>query len=483
MAVSTGLNEKSALGIVRVSGFQNLDFLKSLTNRKGSIEPRKAYFTRFFDSEGQVLDEGIFLYFKGPHSFTGENVIEFNLHGNPLLLERFVDHLVGAYGFKRAKPGEFSYRAMCNNKLNLTQIEGLDLLLNANSGFGLKAGTELLHNELFKEYGKLKALFLEMKASLELLIDFAEDVGEDEIISKLNRDMKSFKVAIGKLKSRTQGRLNDVLAPSVGLFGQTNAGKSTFFNKLYGDRRAIVSNVHGTTRDYISETIQIEGQPFKLVDTAGLRETTESVESAGINRSLELLESTFFKVLLINPFDEFSLDLPRGIDCIVLTHADVDGFIEASKPFLKDTKINVFASGGSIGAENFGPIGPNSKSGPTGAKQDSGSIGPVSKNGPIGAAISLDGPIGPGVSLETAILMRYQELISNNPIPIERHRHEISNIYDSFYELLSTYESSQDLAILSSVFNRLGSSLDQLIGVVSPQEVLDHIFENFCIGK
>ncbi len=478
VAISTGLGEKSALGIVRVSGCKDLSFLNHITKKPVSFSPapRKAYFSRFYDSKNDTLDEGLFIFFKGPESFTGEDTVEFNLHGNPLILNNFCQYLVSEFGFRLAEPGEFSFRALQNEKLNLTQIEGLDLILNANSGFGLKAGTELLNNDVFKSYKELKSLFLEIKMSLEILIDFSEDVGEEEIFKKLDGVHGRFSKLINKLFNRTQGNIEHLLSPSVSLFGATNAGKSTFFNMLLGDNRAIVSNIHGTTRDYISEFIYLNGTSFKLIDTAGLRVTHEEVETLGIERTYKINEESFFKIFVINPFDDLVDYEGLLFDAIVFTHADLPGvdkkIQEISKTLRGEYYLSSGPKSGPMGAENSGPIGPK-KNGPMGA----------TFSGSIGAAFKFDGPIGPETSLENKIFEKYQQLTSTNPIAISRHRDVITDIYETFNEYLSTYGETRDCAILSSYANRLGASLDELIGVVSPQEVLDSIFSNFCIGK
>lgn len=467
VAVSTSTSSKAALGIVRVSGFDNLDWLYKLTGKSQdkTINPRYAYFSSFQKEGGELIDEGIFTFFKGPKSFTGENLVEFSLHGNPLLLDQFVDYLHESFQFSRAKPGEFSFRALKNKKLNLTQVEGLDLILNANSAFGLKAGGQGLSNELYEDYLRLRSEFLEIRACIELLIDFAEDVGEEEIFQKMDRHLSVFKELIENLYKRSQGNLSHLLTPQVSLVGATNAGKSTLFNKLLNRERAIVSDIHGTTRDFISEYLYLDGHNFQIIDTAGLRETDEKIERVGIEQSLKINKDSFFKILVVNPFDEISFD-PEGItfDAIVFTHSDLDGFEEAKYKF------------------KSGPMGAILESGSIGAGVGNGPMGAIFESGPMGAKIE-SGPIGPTYSLEDYILMKYQELISKEPVPIKRHRYVISDIYDRFYEFSGTWYNTKDMAVISSLCSRVSVSIDELMGIVSSQEVLDHIFENFCIGK
>lgn len=493
VAVSTGTTEKSALGIIRLSGFKDLSFLPRLIKRKLSPESHKVYFSRFYGKDGSILDEGVLTYFKAPKSFTGENTLEITVHGNPFNLERIVQYLTEEFEFRPAEPGEFSYRALRNNKLNLTQVEGLDLLLNASSSFGLNAGLKALNNDLHESYMSLRHHLLELKASVELLIDFSEDVGEEEIWSKINQELYSLKKMVNSLKKRTEGNLSELLNPSISLIGPTNAGKSTFFNKLLGRNRAIVSDIHGTTRDFISEFIYIKGQAFNLIDTAGLRENAEEVERIGIKQSLEINKKSFFKVLVLNPFSPQSLDQKSlEIDALVLTHSDLPGFEVACESFSKQfPEIPIFKSGPIGAGEEVGPIGPVGNSGSIGAKNINGPIGADEKSGPMGAVL-LRGPIGPdkksgpmgaGESLEDFIFEEYQLLMEGNPIAIQRHRNVISAIYDKLNKIYREREHLSDAAILSHHINILAGLFDELVGIVSPQEVLDHIFANFCIGK
>ncbi len=485
VAVSTGTSEKSALGIIRISGFEDLDFIKNLFHRKREPKSHKAYYCRLFDDENDILDEGVFTYFKAPKSFTGENTLEITVHGNPFNLERIVSFIREKYGFRMAEPGEFSYRALKNNKLNLTQVEGLDVLLNASSAYALNSGLKALNNELHQSYMDLRSSLLELKASVELLIDFSEDVGEEGVLAKINKEFASVKALIDSLHDRTKGELSELLNPTVSLIGPTNAGKSTFFNKLLGKNRAIVSDIHGTTRDYISEYFYLDGQAFRLVDTAGLREGADDIEKVGIERSLEINKSSFFKVLVINPFEDLTDNKVNGlnVDAVVLTHSDLEGFKERVDSIYSKLPDTYFFESGPIGAsEKGGPIGPKSESGPMGAKSESGPIGAKFMSGPIGADTE-GGPIGPVSSLEELILSKYQVLTKSNPITIQRHRHVISSIYTELNKIYFDGLNLEDAAILSHHVNLLSGMMDELIGIVSPQEVLDHIFANFCIGK
>jgi len=469
VAISTAQNEKAGIGIIRISGFKDLSFLRKVSNLgEEIIKPRYAHFIKII-IESNFLDEGLCIFFPGPNSFTGENLFELQLHGNPLHLNRIVDNLVRLLGFRRAEPGEFSYRALKNNKMNLTQVEGLDLLLNSNSAFGLSAATESLNNELYKKYQALRGEFLELKACFELSIDFSEDVGEDEINLKFNKHLGLISKLIGELKLRCVSNLSDLLSPKIVLFGPTNAGKSTFFNMLLGFDRAIVSDVHGTTRDFVSETIFIKSLPFNLVDTAGIRETPNSIEKMGIERSVSLKDNAFFRIRVINPLlgiETYSSSLlGKEFDLTIFTHMDDTAFEASLGQFEQVLNGNCFGCG---------PIGPE-----VGAV--SGPIGPGYCVAPIGPGLEI-GPIGPVEVIFDQIHVKFQSLMDLNPIPFQRHVEAINDIYDKF-DILNRDLSCGDAAIIGSHINNMGLVVDELVGVISPQDVLDHIFANFCIGK
>ena len=505
VAVSTSTQSLSAIGIIRITGFTSTDFLTSLCSLK-LIKPRFAHYVSLKDGE-EILDDGILLFFPGPNSFTGENVIEFHVHGNPFNLERIVSLLISKYGFLKAFPGEFTYRALKNKKMNLTQVEGLDLLLNASSSFGLSKATKIMNNELFDEYTELRNIYISLRSAIELSIDFSDDVGDEEVIALIKRHTDAFEGCISNLFKRTQGDLNNLLSPKIGLYGNTNAGKSTLFNLMVGQDRAIVSDIHGTTRDFVSEYIYIDSQAYQLIDTAGLRESSDIIEIEGIKRGRKLIDSSFLKFFLINAATwdgEVSEIIPSAY---ILTHVDKvsESDIECLSALLVKLKKPVFISGPMGALSKLGPIGPVSEnSGPIGAKYYIGPMGPEVNynfgpmgpvlffNGPMGASFlkingptgaESSGPIEPPYTLNNMISDTYRHLAASNPIPLSRHRDLIGQIHDKFAAFKQNVFNNTDLGIVSHEINMLSISIDELLGVTSPDDVLDNIFSNFCIGK
>jgi tRNA modification GTPase len=524
IACSTGGLTNTAIAIIRISGnelhntlnpFFSIDF--------NSLKPRYAHFCKIVES-GKVVDEIVLTYFKGPNSYNGEDTFELSVHGNILNIKRIISLFTENTNIRTAHPGEFSYRALQNNKLTLNQVEGLDLLLNANSIFALDQGFSLLSGALQKDFKLLYDLFLEHKSTLELGFDFLEDIGEDQFNEKLRVSFNNLKRHIAKLYTHVQNSDNNLLNPEIAIIGLPNAGKSSLFNSFLDDERAIVSDIAGTTRDYISEKVKINDVIFTLIDTAGIRDTSDVIEGRGVEKALQLLSTSFFKLLLVNPFDDNSsyYEKLRGInfDLIAFSHKDQAGFSSAVINFTN--KYSYLAAGpiepsrsGPIEPSKSGPIEPTksgpiepSKSGPI-EPIKSGPIEPIkfgpiepSKSGPIEPIKSgpieptKSGPIEPlafnllgdfnaqKVELFDQVTAKYLKLLKFDPIMVNRQSDNIQSIYNNFSNYSSVFDSNfHDISIVASELNIVGHCISELIGIISPDDVLHNIFDNFCIGK
>lgn len=473
IACSTGTTENTAISVLRISGLKDLSQVQAFFKKDlSTLEPRTAYFLKLYEDD-DLLDEVVLIFFKGPNSYNGENIIEISAHGNPLNIKRIISAF-NKSGIRTAEPGEMTYRALRNKKLTMSQVEGLDTLLNANSFEMISQGLSNLGGSLQKEYLNLKDLYLNLKSSIEIMIDFSEDVGEEKSLENYKNSFSEFKTFVSSLKNRTLSPRSHLLKPKVVLLGITNAGKSTLFNEFIQEKRAIVSNIKGTTRDYISEYFFYSGSEYQVIDTAGIRESDDKIEMEGIKLSKQLYEDSFFKILVINPFLDDSEFVPAvKPDAVVFTHSDEDGFEEKLSKF-KDLGLNMpLYCTGSIGAEfKFGSIGADFKIGP---------IGPSSKTGPMGA--NLSGSIGPLGQIKEQIHNKYKELASVNPILPDRQRNNINNL-SSILDQISLESGQQfDPAIISNEINNLESPISALLGVTTADDVLNNIFSNFCIGK
>lgn len=493
IACSTGLQTNSAIGLIRISGFQDiLQFQKFFKFNLKKIQTRYSHFSALVDGDTTV-DEVVLTYFQAPNSYNGENILELGVHGNQINIQRIISLFTKSGLVRTAKEGEFSYRALKNKKLTLSQVEGLDLLLNASSSFMLDQGLQVLSGDLHNQYLGLHASFLKLKSSVEISIDFAEDVGEEQCEVLLREALAEFKKKVTSLWRRVQSDKSDLVNPSVSLVGQTNAGKSSLFNLLLSNDRSIVSDQAGTTRDYVSEYLTINGNSFRLVDTAGIRETDDHIEKIGIERALEISSTSFFKVLVVNPLqtkvEDYKSLKSEEFDLIIISHFDQlnDFNVEKFLTQLPNANCAIIADL-SMNTDFFDVV----KGGSIGPLSDSGSMGAdlnmsldKSKVGPMGAKSSTpSGPIEPLEStIESLIINKFNSLCSDNPLLVSRHRECVNNIYLSLKEFQALTENIDDIAIISSELNILEAKVSELLGIISPDDVLNNIFSNFCIGK
>jgi tRNA modification GTPase len=293
---------RGAVGIVRVSGKNIKGLIEALFSR--ALKPREATYTPFLDGQGQAIDQGLALFFPAPHSFTGEDVLELQAHGGPVVLQLLLARCLEAAaristgtdraclaGLRVALPGEFSERAFLNDKIDLAQAEAIADLIDASTEAAARSATRSLSGAFSQEINALRDALIHLRMLVEATLDFPEE--EIDFLKKAD--------AFGQL-SKLQQTLHDVQQRArqgallregikVVIAGQPNAGKSSLLNALAGAELAIVTPIAGTTRDKVQQTIQIEGVPVHVIDTAGLRESVDEVEKIGIERAWDAIES------------------------------------------------------------------------------------------------------------------------------------------------------------------------------------------------
>ncbi|MDJ0832595.1 MAG: tRNA uridine-5-carboxymethylaminomethyl(34) synthesis GTPase MnmE [Gammaproteobacteria bacterium] len=285
------------IGIIRLSGAQALSIAESLTRSRLSVG--KTQFRYFRDADGQVIDHGIVLYFQGPHSFTGEDVVELQGHGG-LVLQDMLLSRVHELGARLAHAGEYSERAFLNNKLDLAQAEAIADLIESGSQAAARAAMRSLQGMFSDQVHNLVNGIISLRSYVEAALDFAEE----EIDFLADTDIQQQLTALLEqnqqiLEQAEQGRiLNEGM--TLAIAGQPNAGKSSLLNYLAGYDAAIVTDIAGTTRDVIREHIALKGVPVKVIDTAGLRESSDPVEQEGVKRAWREIELADVVLLLID---------------------------------------------------------------------------------------------------------------------------------------------------------------------------------------
>ncbi|HWC78250.1 MAG TPA: tRNA uridine-5-carboxymethylaminomethyl(34) synthesis GTPase MnmE [Blastocatellia bacterium] len=301
---------RGGIGVVRLSGLCALD-IASLIFRAESespIEPNRARFGHLIQPEtGDSIDQIVLTWFKAPHSYTGEDVVELSCHGSPLILARVLD-VVLKLGARLAEPGEFTFRAFFNRRIDLAQAQAVRDLIDAQTEYQARVARRQLGGALSQQVTPLKEAMIEVVVHLETSLEFVEDEVTTEarsgLISRLDRVIEALEDAAG---SFAFGRyLKDGF--DLAIVGRPNVGKSSVFNRLIGADRAIVTEMPGTTRDALYEQMSISGVPVRLIDTAGIRETTDVVESIGIGRSRNAIADADVSLLVLDASESLTND-------------------------------------------------------------------------------------------------------------------------------------------------------------------------------
>jgi tRNA modification GTPase len=306
VALATPLG-RSGIAVIRLSGEAAHSIAQNLIGDKNyQFRPRYATLKKIKDSNSsEIIDEVIFTYFKSPQSFTGEDVVEISCHGSPVLIRQILD-LCLQYEARLAEPGEFSLRALMNGRMNLSQAEAIRDLIEARTSAAARQSIRQLRGELSEQLQPLKDELLSIIVILESALEFVEDDLPDVQIESIKERLVLLKQQFVKLASTFKAGKLLREGIKVALVGRPNVGKSSLFNSLLGQERAIVTSVAGTTRDTLHESLSISGIPVSLIDTAGLRDTNDVVERIGVERTKKTLADSDVAVVMLDSSDELS---------------------------------------------------------------------------------------------------------------------------------------------------------------------------------
>ncbi|VAW61978.1 tRNA-5-carboxymethylaminomethyl-2-thiouridine(34)synthesis protein MnmE [hydrothermal vent metagenome] len=288
---------RGGVGIVRVSGAKTREIAEKILNKTPTV--RKADYLNFNDSNGEAIDTGIALYFQKPHSFTGEDVLELQAHGGPVVLDMLLKRTL-ELGARPARAGEFTEQAFLNNKIDLAQAEAVSDLIEAESTQAARAALKSLQGEFSKNIHELVDKLIELRLYVEASLDFPEEEIDFLNDGKVEAKLKTIEEALQQVfQSARQGSLLREGMTLV-IAGRPNAGKSSLLNQLAGHESAIVTEIPGTTRDILREHIQLDGLVLHIIDTAGLRESDDPVEQEGIRRAWKEIEQADRILLLVD---------------------------------------------------------------------------------------------------------------------------------------------------------------------------------------
>lgn len=436
-AIATPIG-RGGVGIIRVSGPQSAAIAQAIVKKIPA--PRQAELRSFYNEKNEILDEGLALYFPQPHSFTGEDVLELQGHGGPLVMQMLLEAVLHQ-GARLAAPGEFTERAYLNGKLDLAQAEAVADLINASTQAAVMGATRSLQGVFSEKITLLSETILHLRLLVEASIDFSEEeidaLSETHLSKKIDNIQSQLAEILEKAK---QGQLlKDGM--SVAIVGQPNAGKSSLLNYLTQENTAIVTPIPGTTRDLVKATIQVEGVPVHLVDTAGIRENADEIEREGIARGQEQ-QRLVDKIILL--MDAAQTEKTVSEEEIVKTFGD--------KVIIVFNKIDLLAS--------------------LGSKQE--------------GAFYISAKTGEGVaSLLQALKASMGAMGNESSIFVSRQRHiqalnkALLHIKEAKNQLIKCKAFELAAEELRYAQDKLGS----IVGKVSSDELLGEIFSQFCIGK
>ncbi len=294
----------SSISIIRVSGGASLSIAKKIS-KLNDITPRYAHLTSLYNATDNLIDKAIMIYFSSPNSFTGEDIVEFQCHGGMIVAQEILDTII-SYGVRLAQPGEFSKRAFLNGKIDLSEAEAISKLIEAKSVDAAKILAKQMKGELREFVDISREALLKSLAYSEVIIDYSEEDIPDDIMNNIVTQLDGLIKQIEKIVDASHRRRGLIEGFKVAIIGKPNVGKSSLLNALLSYDRAIVSEIAGTTRDTIEEQVRIGSHIIRLVDTAGIRESEDTIEKIGIERSLSSVEDADVIIALFDssrPFD------------------------------------------------------------------------------------------------------------------------------------------------------------------------------------
>ncbi|HEX5801560.1 MAG TPA: tRNA uridine-5-carboxymethylaminomethyl(34) synthesis GTPase MnmE [Azospira sp.] len=430
---------RGGIGVVRVSGADLAPLALALTGKTPA--PRYATLADFRDEQGRAIDSGLLLYFPAPHSFTGDDVLELQGHGGPVVMQLLLARCL-ELGARLAEPGEFTRRAFDNDKLDLAQAEAVADLIDAATASAARSAVRSLQGEFSREVHALTEQLVELRALTEATLDFPDEeidfLQSADAFGRLARLGQRLAAVFDRAQ---QGRLLQG-GLHVVLVGQPNVGKSSLLNCLAGDDLAIVTPVAGTTRDALKSSIQIEGIPLHVIDTAGLRETEDEVEKIGIARTWREIERADVVLLLT--------DAQHGLGAA--ERAILDRLPPSLRRITVDNKIDLAGRP------------------------------PARTETADGVSVALSAKAGQGIDLLKAELLAVAGWHQAEDVFIARERH-LEALRAAAAHLAAAEAQLPQLELFAEEMRLAQQALNRITGEFSADDLLGEIFGRFCIGK
>lgn len=426
-ALSSG-HGKSGVAVIRISGDNLRDLFARLLGRS-NFDARRTYFTNLTDNAGDLIDQTILVFFAAPHSFTGTDVIEIYSHGAPAVINKIFDFL-STTGARMATRGEFSRRAFLNGKMDLADIDGLAALLDAQTERQRRAALQSMTGRDSRIYDTWRAQMVEIAAYAAAILDYADDELPTNIGEKIRDKTQNLYNEIDSAISRYAASRAIRSGFNITLAGNTNAGKSSLFNRLVGENRAIVSDTPGTTRDVVSCTLDIDGYMVNISDTAGLRDTDDAIEQIGIQRTNNEIKNAD---LILHVIDSQNSDFK--------VQSSNNEITVVNKSDLCDCKH----------------------------KND---------------AIYVSAKTGDGIdNLMIAIRRRITELVGTSESQLTVNARTRALLTDARTELRDAITAGDNYDMFAEHVRRAADAIGKILGTISAADVMDATFSQLCLGK
>lgn len=449
-AISTPRGE-GGIGIVRLSGKESLSILCEIFKPKSrrNVSELKSYtitYGHIYDGE-KLVDEVLVSVMKGPHTYTREDIVEINCHGGYIITEKVLE-LVLKKGAKLAEPGEFTRRAFLNGRLDLTQAESVIDIIHGKTEKSITLSLNQLRGDLKEQITVLKKLLLDVAAHVNVVLDYPEEGIDEPLPANLRGNLETVIAETSKLiASYDKGKMIKE-GVKTAIVGKPNVGKSSLLNSVLREERAIVTRIAGTTRDTIEEIVNIKGIPLVMIDTAGIRETDDEVENIGVQKSKSLIKNADLVL--------FVLDASRELDP---EDIEIYNTIESDKVIGILNKIDIERK---INIEQFTKV------------KKWIEISALEKIG----IEDLEDEI-----YEYVVSGQVEDSSEKLVITNVRHKSALEKTKKSIENILETIDMGYPMDLIAVDLNEALDSLSEVTGEISNEDLLDHIFSNFCVGK
>jgi tRNA modification GTPase len=450
-AISTPRGE-GGIGIVRISGSEAIEILAKIFKPKSNKEVKNLNnfsinYGKLYNENNEIVDEVLVSVMKGSKTYTAEDIVEINCHGGYLITEKVLE-LVLRFGARHAEQGEFTRRAFLNGRIDLTQAEAVMDLIHSKTDKSISLSLDQLRGDLKSQISHLKRLLLDVAAHVNVVLDYPEEGIDDPLPDNLVDNLKIVVSTTNELiLSYDKGKMIKE-GVKTAILGKPNVGKSSLLNALLREERAIVTHIAGTTRDIIEEVINIKGIPLVLVDTAGIRKTDDIVENIGVEKSMSQIEQADF-ILFV-----------------------VDGSKELEE---EDIKINEKLRGKKV----LGIVN----------KNDLSQVADLTKLDSVDTFINISAKENLGISdmeehiynliIKGTVEDSSKKLVITNV----RHKTALEKTKDAINNIFETINIGLPMDLIAVDLKEALDSLSEVTGEISTEDLLDHVFKNFCVGK